>query len=405
MFEQIKKQVKDNFDNLSQSQAKLFHIEVDREKIVELYLNGFSEETRQSHNCTCCKQFLRNYAGIVAIKNGKVESIWDIPADLIDEEYRKSIVAVREYIYSLPVTNVFLSTIASLGTNKNLDKKREIVWGHFFIDLPRTFVYKGSETIDTALGNHRDNKSVLKRSLEEITNDACETVLDLISQNSLYRGKEFEQIVALFFKIKKEYNKIPAEAKDNFCWEQSIYLSPAICRIKNSAIGTLLYDLSEGRELDNAVNAFERMVAPTNYKRPTSLITQKMIDDAQARIKELGYTDSLDRRHATITDINVNNLLFTDKSSEIKDVFTDLQKEIQVNPKSLSKIEEVTIEHFIEKVLPTAKSVEVLIENNHLNNMVSLITASSKQAPSMFKWDNAFSWSYTGGIKGKGSRG
>jgi hypothetical protein len=35
-----------------------------------------------------------------------------------------------------------------------------------------------------------------------------------------------------------------------------------------------------------AVAAFERMVAPTNYKRPTSLVTKEMVDKAKKTIEE-----------------------------------------------------------------------------------------------------------------------
>ena len=80
-------------------------------------------------------------------------------------------------------------------------------------------------------------------------------------------------------------------------------------RIKNAVIGTLLTDISEGYDLDDAVKSYESKVAPTNYKRPTALITQKIIDSAMKTIEELGISESLKRRYAIISDLSVNNVI------------------------------------------------------------------------------------------------
>ena len=48
--------------------------------------------------------------------------------------------------------------------------------------------------------------------------------------------------------------------------------------------------------------------------------------------------------------------------------------------------------------MPTAKSIEALVENKHKSNFVSLIAPEVKDSKTMFKWNNNFSWSYTGNI-------
>ncbi len=293
---------------------------------------------------------------------------------------------------------MYINNFDKLGTDKSVDSVKNITWHHFFVVLPKIFVNKRSESVEAIQGNMRDNKSVLKRSLDELTIDSVETVLDLIAQNSLYRGKESEGMITEFLKIQKEYKDVPLQLKDNFCWVKSKEISEAISRIRNTAIGTLLINISEGMDLDTAVNKFESVVAPHNYKRPTSLVTPKMIDDAKEKLKEFGLLESLDRRFAISTDIDVNNILFIDKSSSLSDVFEDMKKDSEVSAKSFGKVETISIEDFIEKVLPTTKALRVLLENTHLNNMTTLLTASDSKAPMLFKWNNPFSWSYTGGI-------
>lgn len=391
MFKDFKKQVQDQF-NLLATNENLFYVTIDRDQIFEEYLNGFNEEHRQGHNCNCCKSFLRQWGGIVAIIDNKMVSIWDNLN--VPEEYAGSVENLKNYIHSLSITDLFFNEHKNCGTDNNITSEG-VKWNHFYIELPNKFVKKFRLT--ELLGETRTAKQTLKRALEEITDDALEITLELIDQNSLYRGKEFEPILRAFDKLKKEYEQIPDELKDNFVWSAST-TAGALNGIRNSAIGTLLNNLSDGMDLDTAVTKFEKVVAPTNYKRPTALITPRMVESAKAKLTEMGLLDSIDRRYAEAVDVCVDNLLFVDRSSELQDVFDIMSKESIVNPRNFSKVEEVSVNEFIENVLPNIKSMELLLENKHLNNFVSLLTAKNAGTPSLFKWDNPFSWSYTGGI-------
>lgn len=403
-FSDLRVLLTSNFKKMSA--GKLFYVSIDREEVWDKYLEGFKDpDFKQEHNCNRCKSFLRQYAGIVSIEDGKVTSIWDNLE--VPEEFKGALTNLRDYIHSRPVTDVFLTEQKKCGTEKSLDKNREVVWNHFYLEVPNTFV---ASDIATKLGPPRDDKNVLKRSLEELTIEASETILELIAQNSLYRGKEFEALIQKFLLLQRQYKKVQEQElaaleagqyvylKDNFCWAASSEYGSAISRIRNTAIGTLLIDLSEGMDLDQAVTRFEKVVAPTNYKRPTSLVTPKMVEQAKETLSSLGLLESLERRYANEADLRVCDILFTDRASVLTDVFDEVAKETLVNPKSFSKVEEIGIQDFLDNVLPTAKSISVLLENSHMNNFVSIITAQDSEAPTLFKWDNNFSWSYTGAI-------
>ena len=391
-FKDIKLKVQANFTSLKSS--PLFYKNVDRDKIWEIYLGGFDEADRQEHNCNCCKSFLRQYSGIVAIKNGQVISLWDNLTGL--GQYEASILAVRDYIHSLPITDVFVSDSERAGTDKNRDRVRNVEWNHFFLQVPRTYV-KSNYEIDSFRGEKRSNKEVLMNSIQKISLSAVNDVLDLINSGSLYRGNEFLSIVKSMGQLLKETSLLTLEQLDAYCWVRST-TDPQLCRIKNTVIGTLMVALTEGEELETAVRKYEAMVAPTNYKRPTALVTPKMVEQAKEKLSELGLMNSLERRFANESDINTENVLYVDQPSPLGDVFEEISKDTLINPRSLSKVKEISIQDFIEKELKKASSLEVLLENSHKGKLVSLITGVDKDAQSLFKWPNLFSWSYTGGI-------
>tara|TARA_R110002020_G_scaffold350745_1_gene564102 strand:- start:637 stop:2703 length:2067 start_codon:yes stop_codon:yes gene_type:complete len=399
-FEIIGKAVKAKFDNMSKGQ--LFTVEVnDRNELVDHYLASFPDGTnpiykeRTEHDCQCCRAFIRNIGGVVSISDtGELETVWDVE---VGGFYQEVADAMAAYVKSKDINNVMLNSEKniSVGTSHAQEEDGSVTkWNHFHAVLPNKYV---SQDVPSELSKTRSNFNVLKRSLEEITLDAANTVIELIDQDSIYRGSEHKAIVQTFLKLKKLYNNMN-EVKDLFCWQESVKLGAA-SKIRNTAIGSLLLDLSEGKDLEGSVKSFESKVAPTNYKRPKSLITKRMLENAQKKVIELGYESALHRRFANTDDLTINNVLFADRSVKKQlDVFGELAKEVETKPKNLDRVDEVKIDDFIENILPTCTSVEAMVENKHAGNLVSLIAPQDKASKGMFKWDNNFSWAYNGEV-------
>jgi len=59
-------------------------------------------------------------------------------------------------------------------------------------------------------------------------------------------------------------------------------------------------------------------------------------------------------------------------------------------------VDEVTIDDFVENILPNIETMELLVENKYTPNLVSLIAPSIPEPHKIFQWDNPFSWSYSG---------
>jgi hypothetical protein len=409
-FLKFKKALQDHFNEMQKDVTHLFEVNVDKDELWNTYLDSFPAGTnnifreRREHDCSCCRQFIKNIGAAVIIKDNQVHTIWEL--ELNDSTYQPVCDALDAFVKAHKVTDIYTTTFQKMGTDFNFEEidGRSHRWDHFFLELPSKFVNKSNSSNEEIKGQFRDTRNVFKRSLDEITMDALDTILELINSNTLYKGEEWKTVLTEFKKYKKEYDKLTSESdKELYAWEKSVTAGIAIGRIRNHSIGTLLVNVSEDMDLDTAVKKYEQITAPSNYKRPKAIFTKKMLEDAKKTITELGYMDSLQRRFATLNDITVNNVLFSNKSAARKmngadDIFGQMEKEVSVSPKKFSKVEEISAQDFIDKVLPTAKEIEAFVENKHEKNFVSMIAPVNPDTKTMFKWNNGLSWAYSGNI-------
>lgn len=413
MFKDFVKAIQKNLQQMSKDSSRLFTVNVDTEELYNLYLDSFPAGTneiyreRREYDCSCCRHFIRDVGNVVSIKNGELHTIWGINP-VSDDKYNVVAAALDAYVKQKAVLGVFLKKEKQIGTPVNremLPTGKINKYEHFFVYLPEICIFKECyrHTLEGDLSQFRDVRNVFKRSLDEISKEAVDTVLELIAQNSLYKGAEWEKQLTEFKNYQKEYGKLTDKQKELWIWEKSISAGAVIGKIRNHSIGTLLVNISEGMDLDLAVRKYEQIVAPVNYKRPKAIFTKKMLEDAKKTITELGYMDSLQRRFATLDDITVNNILFSNKDAAKRitgamDLFDEMEQDVAIDPKRFSKVEEISAEDFIKNVLPVAKELEVYLENKHIQNMVSLIAPEVAAAKTMFKWNNGMSWAYTGNI-------
>ncbi len=403
--------MQEHFQQMCSGSARLFVADVDADSLWDAYQDAFPESAnlmyrkKREHDCSACRHFIKQAGGLAAIKDGKVETIWDFKTG--DAGYQLVADAMDRYVKRFDIKDVYLTSSPSVGQDHSNEMTAEghvIRYNHFYFDLPAIC---RSQKPDSQTGELRTTMMVFSRALNELKMDAVDAVLELIDSNTLYRGLENRQALLSFKRELEAYQKLSSHRKQMlFAWEHSAKLPPSVTRIRNTALGTLLVNISEGMDLDCAVTAYESITAPANYRRPKPVYTNKMLDDARQKIAELGYMDSLPRRFAALSDITVQNILFVDRdvsravfgASEGESFFGGMEKSIPLDPKKFERVEEIGIDDFISKVLPTTRKMEVLFESRLSKNLVSLIAPKNRDAKSMFKWDNPFSWAYTGNM-------
>lgn len=408
-----------NFNNIVKHHC-LYETDLDKDELWDIYLRSFPEGTnpvfrkRTEYDCAACRHFIKSIGGAVWIDSDTMDLHSIFEFDTGSETFQPVMDAMAKYVKQHPIKDVYITTERRVGVdcNRKMEDGTVETYSHFYVDVPEAFFFNkrhGSrygKTIDSERNLHRTNKAVLLRSLEEISMDAVDTVLELARSRTLYRGEEWLSALEQFREMKEEFEKLSPDRKDAYAWmcALSARRGPAaviVARIRNHSIGNLLTNISEGMDLETAVRKHEAIVAPANYKRPKAIFTKKMLEEAQKKVEELGYMDSLERRFARIDDISVRDILFTNKDATRRmagNVFDEMMKDAKSAPKNFSKVEEIEIERFVKDVLPTAREMEVYFESRHAPNLVSLIAPVHSDARSMFKWGNGFSWAYSGNI-------
>ena len=391
MFSTFAQQINTRLNSLAEQE--LF-VTLPGDDLWATYLAAFPEGTnnlyreRTEHDCSCCKNFIRQYGNVVAIVDGTITSMWDVE----DAPYPYDVVAkaMHEAVINHPITNLFRTKEKKYGAKHSFEKLEDggiKKWNHFWGEVkPKHY----SSLPDQIRGDYRTRVQTLKRGLEELSPTALDTVLDLIDSKALYRGEEHKRAVEEFKRAQQ------VRGDDTWLWASAN--SPA-AHFRNSVIGTLVQDLSEGKDVEYAVKSFETKVAPANYKRPTAIITQGMVDQAMKTINELGLEPALARRLAKLSDVSVNDVLWANSKAKSKMVggVADLLA-TSVKTKAPTKAEDVNIDAFLANILPKTKDMAVFIKNKHRSNLMVLTAPVEPDAPRLFKWDNGFAWSYSGNV-------
>lgn len=397
-FEVFSSKVHAQFTEMSEDE--LYTVDISGDTLYELYLSSFPEGTnpiykeRTEHDCSCCKNFIRNIGPVVSIRNNKLVTVWDV----VDVPFPYDVVAkvLADQVRSTKIASVFRSSEPQYGaqvTRQLLENGQVKNWNHFHGKIATKHYSRNSGEF---VGRFNTMVQTCLRGFNELTQDSLETIQDLIKSKALYRGEEHSRSVEAFAKARREYFKLPVEKRDAYLWQNA----QAVGGFRNSVIGTLAQDLSAGVDLETAVRSFEVKVAPANYKRPTALITPRMIEDAMKTIEKLGLESALDRRHARLSDVSINNVLWADGSAKavMKNALKESLFEAATNAYKVTGAIDISIDEFVKTVLPKTSSMELFVKNSHQNKFVSVTAPAQEDSGKLFKWNNDFGWSYDGNI-------
>lgn len=209
-FTEFRDALLEHFNNMISDVLTIFEVDADKDELWNLYLDSFPDGTneiykeRREYDCGCCRQFIKGIGSAVVIRNNKMETIWGFETG--DATYDTVLRALDRFVKKHKVCDVFLSESKAIGTPKTLAMGADgtLEWTHFYVKIPKEFVKRNAD-INRYKSEIRGRKDVFKRSLEEITEDAVLTTLELIDAGSIYRGQEWKGSLTEFLKYKRTY--------------------------------------------------------------------------------------------------------------------------------------------------------------------------------------------------------
>jgi hypothetical protein len=384
--------VNDNFPSFAKMVAASFQTsvrtpgvfvtDVDGDALWNEYLGAFPDGSNPlfrknaEHDCRCCRQFIRRAGRVVTVEGAELRTIWDQAAEEAGGPYRAVSIRLRDVVRAGSVCDLYRVGEKELSfgaiQSRSLDKEtgQAITWQHFHTgEIPR---YIRAPSPDQVRGDYRTTVQVFGRGLVELAPGAVETVISLVDANNLYRGEEHKPALLQFQKAQREFLSKSGRERDIFAWANA---GNSAARFRNTVIGTLVQDLSEGQDVEHAVRSFETKVAPQNYKRTTAIITPAMVKKAMETIESLDLESALERRFAVISDISVNDVKWVNGTVKpmmkggIGDVL--MQHATALNRSTdgdEQRAEEIGLDEFVARVLPETTSLELLFKSEHVQS-------------------------------------
>ena len=97
-----------HFESMTKDAPALYRIDFDPDALWNLYLDSFPEgtnliyRTRREFDCSCCRHFIKTMGGVVAIRDGRIETIWDFDT-ASPECYQPVMDTLSAYVKSRPI--------------------------------------------------------------------------------------------------------------------------------------------------------------------------------------------------------------------------------------------------------------------------------------------------------------
>ena len=399
------------------AKGNVFVLDLDGDALYAEYLASFPAGTNPlfrkttEHDCSCCRRFVRRAGIVVAIEEAaiggvEIRTVWDRAAAEAPAPYREVAARMRDAVLAANVCDLFRVGTKETGfgaaqtRSLNADTKQVETWEHFYTgEIPSNLRVAMP---DSVRGDYRTTVQVFGRGLVDLSAGAVETVLSLIDSNNLYRGEEHKTALLQFQRAQRAFSLLrEGRERNTFAWAKA---SGPAARFRNTVIGTLVQDLSEGPDVEGAVRSFETKIAPQNYKRTTAIITPAMVKLAMDTIEQLGLEPALERRFAVIGDISVNDVKWVDGSVKplmkggIGDVLMQHAAVSKPPGKDEERAEDINLDDFVARVLPETSSLEILFKNELAGNLMSLTAPVHPEPKQLFRWDNDFAWSYGGNV-------
>lgn len=402
-FIQFANDISKEFETLAETHVPVTIPAITGEMVWDAYLADIPAEhnrifrERRYHDGSADKHFVRNAGHVFFIEPGthKVTTIWNIEGDSylhkVAHGLHISMMQAFEIDASLPVAHVFQLPV--LGSPPNVDRlDTSITWHHF-----HARIHSIANTTDgnRVQGETNTAMQVLQRAIGDEYYDALQVVQELVNEGQLYRGDTYKGMIQEWIDCIELKRQLPP-SKHRIMVAELVHGNPARFHFMSSAIGALVKQIAEGKELEQAVASFESMVAPENYKRSSAVVTTAMFKRARAEIDALGIREALERTGATVVDIEDNApILHQAHEAPALDVLDEIEDEVALalDAREITSAAHASVTE-LESLISGASKVEIAVISSMTSNRVAFTKPAIEGAPEILGHSNEFGWSY-----------
>ncbi|NHZ44702.1 hypothetical protein [Massilia aquatica] len=373
----------------------------DASGLFEAYLDALPGHERQEYNCSCCRVFIERFGGLAQVDDDGllVSAIWD--GDTAPAAFRGVATTLARLVRQAGITMPFLSSEAMYG------KPAAGGWHHFAIEPAR--VYRDSE-LENAWQHacsRREAFVSVRRALDEYSAPVCATALRLLKDDSLHNAEAALGQAQFLVDLHAARDAVHGEhCKDNLVYRMVALAPMGFCHPRTSMIATLLDDILAGKSFEAAAASWSAKMDGLQYMRPQALPTAGAIAAATEAFEKLGAASALERRFATMDDIQETIWLPRAPASPpaAGGIFASVTpKPASSQPASMTAPPVVmTLEKFRRTVLPDADRIEMAAPITKVL-FTALTSAVHADARPIMQWDtpaqrNPVAWYvYSGG--------
>lgn len=378
------------------SKTQLFRVKNDA--LFEIYLAKLPD--RQYHNCSTCRQFFKQYGGLVTITPmGRVESVLWTHLDDIPPYYMAAVEAVKEAVETSEISGVFYSNDATYGHRVTNDKAR---WTHYAVSPHRSRIYtRRALDVGQAIAGKTQDFETVSRALGAWRVATVQQCVSLLASGAIKSGVEkvdgnAKWLLELHRNIAAGSND--RRSRDNKVWAAIATAPAGFCHPRSSILGTLLDDLEAGKSAEQINRAFQAKTGGLVYQRPQAPPSDGTIAQAEKLFASMGLERSLARRTMRLEELD--HALWVPKPVEVsargKGIFDSLKSSPKTPPKVVGNgVIRITRVKFERDILPQAERIEAHVPYH--GDFIGLVTAVHEDAPPLLQWDreearNPVSW-------------
>lgn len=361
----------------------------DTSPLYETFLQGLSPDARPTYQCHACRAFVNRYGSLVTLDEHGASTplLWPLP-DIVPDLFSTAVHHVYHRVLDAKVTGVFLSPLATWGMPESPPTLQGHVWTHLYAHVPDALRHpQGKLTAGQAMAEKREDHRLLGEAIGKYPRALAQQAVAFLQTEQFYRAEKVLGVAQWFLALHETLAGTQhRRRRAALLWRAVASTPPGWCHIGTTMVGTLLDDMASGLPFAACTRKFADKMHPLRYQRPQALPTEGAVDRAEKLVAQMGIAQSLERRYATMADIQefVWRPSDTIRPSAIGGIFTQLRTRAAPIVETGRQI--VTWRKFAEEVLPMVVSMECYIPTKAWS-YVALTTATHADAPPILQWD------------------